>query len=263
VTGAAAEESPMPMLDVNGATIDYGDTGGDDKPVVVLIHGWLDAWDSELAPEIEWLRTRFRVLAPSRRGYGRSGPKPRRYPRDFYRRDAEDVVAWLDALGVRRAHVVGYSDGGEVALLMPILRPDLVASVAAWGAVGSFTPELRPRVQQNWPATWVNEATRRLHGPEYIEPMVLGWVTAMKQIIDSGGNVSLAEAHRIACPLLLMLGRQDALNPERLGRLPVERAPQGRLVMFDAGHAVHREQTEAFRALVWEHLLAAEAGEQE
>ncbi|NLF75626.1 MAG: alpha/beta hydrolase, partial [Chloroflexi bacterium] len=36
----------MPRIDVNGATIDYGDTGGD-KPVIVLIHGWLGTWDHE------------------------------------------------------------------------------------------------------------------------------------------------------------------------------------------------------------------------
>jgi hypothetical protein len=86
----------MPVLSVNGATIDYEDTGGD-RPAVVLIHGWLGAWDHTFGPEIAWLRPHCRVLALSRRGYGRSGPKPRTYSRDFYRRDAEDVAAWLDA----------------------------------------------------------------------------------------------------------------------------------------------------------------------
>ncbi len=248
----------MPVIDVNGATIDYGDSGENGKPVVVLIHGWLGAWDHEFGPEIEWLRPHYRVLAPTRRGYGRSGPKPRTYTRDFYRRDAEDMVAWLEALGVKQAHIVGYSDGGEVAILMPILRPDLVKSLAAWGAVGSFTPDQRERVQRNWPPTWVDEKTRALNGPQYIDQMVLGWVNAMKQIIDSGGNVSLAEADQITCPFLLMLGRDDTLNPEYLGRKLVERTANGRLVMFDCGHPVHRQQTDAFRRLLWDHLQAAE-----
>ncbi len=247
----------MPQVEVNGAVIDYGDTGGDGKPVVVLIHGWLGAWDYEFTPEIEWLQSHYRVLAPTRRGYGKSGPKPRQYTRDFYLRDAEDMAAWLDALGVKRAHIVGYSDGGEVAILLPIIRPDLVQSVAAWGAVGSFTPALRARVQQNWPATWVEDDVRALHGAEHIDQMVLGWVTAMKQIIDSGGDVSLSQAHKITCPFLLMLGRQDTLNPEALGRALVERITQGRLLMFDCGHPVHREQTDAFRVALWEHLQAA------
>jgi valacyclovir hydrolase len=224
----------------------------------VLIHGWLGAWDHEFGPEIEWLRPHYRVLAPSRRGYGRSGPKPRRYARDFYRRDAEDIAAWLDALGVTQAHIVGYSDGGEVAILLPILRPDLVRSVAAWGAVGFFTPDLRPIIQQKWPPTWVSDATRALHGPEHIERMVLGWINAMKLILDTGGNVSRDEAHTVACPTLLMLGRQDALNPEALGRALVERIPRGRLVMFECGHPVHREQPDTFRQTLLDHLQAAE-----
>ncbi|MEB2288606.1 MAG: alpha/beta hydrolase [Anaerolineae bacterium] len=248
----------MPVLNANGATLDYGDTGGD-KPAVVLIHGWLGAWDHTFGPEIAWLRPHFRVLAPSRRGYGRSGPKPRTYSRDFYRRDAEDLAAWLDALGVREAHIAGFSDGGEVALLLPILRPDLVRSVAAWGAVGFFPPELRPIVQQKWPPTWVSDELRALHGPEHIERMVLGWVTAMKQIVDSGGDVSLSQADRINCPLLLMLGRQDELNPEHAARQLVARTPRGRLVMFESGHPIHREQPDAFRRTLWDHLQAASA----
>lgn len=251
----------MPVVDVNGATIDYGDTGGDDKPIVVLIHGWLGAWDYEFSPEIDWLKPHYRVLALTRRGYGRSGPKPRTYTRDFYRRDAEDVAAWLDALGIKSAHIIGYSDGGEVAVLLPIIRPDLVRSVAAWGAVGSFTPGLRARVQSNWPPTWVSDEIRALHGAQYIEPMVLGWVNAMKHIIDAGGNVSLTEAHTITCPLLLMLGKHDTLNPEYLGQRLVDRVPQGRLLMFDCGHPVHREQAEAFRAALWEHLQTVDSDE--
>jgi valacyclovir hydrolase len=247
----------MPVLEVNGATIDYGDMGGN-RPALVLIHGWMGAWDYEFGPEIEWLRPHYRVLALTRRGYGRSGPKPRTYTRDFYRRDAEDVTAWLDALGVKRAHIVGFSDGGEVALLVPIIRSDLARSVAVWGAVGSFTEDLRPRVQQNWPPTWVKDEVRALNGPENIEPMVLSWITAMKAIIDSGGNVSLDEAHKITCPLLLMLGRKDTLNPEHLGRKLVERTAQGRLVMFDCDHPVHRQQTDAFRQTLWDHLQAAD-----
>ena len=249
----------MPIIEANGAVIDYGDTGDAGQPVVVLIHGWLGTWDDEFGPEIEWLRRFYRVLALTRRGYGRSGPKPRTYSRDFYRRDAEDVAAWLDALGVKRAHIVGYSDGGEVAILLPIIRPDLVQSVAAWGAVGYFPPELRERVQRNYPATWVDDKTRALHGPEYIDGMVLGWVNAMKQIIDSGGNVSLEQAHTIRCPLLLMLGRSDTLNPEYLGRRLVERVPNGRLLMFDCGHPVHREQTDVFRQTLWAHMQAVES----
>jgi pimeloyl-ACP methyl ester carboxylesterase len=76
----------------------------------------------------------------------------------------------------------------------------------------------------------------------------------MKLIIDSGGNISRDEAPQIQCPVLLMLGREDVLNPEILGRELIERISQGRLVMLDGGHPVHREQPAAFRKLAWDHL---------
>ncbi len=87
---------------------------------------------------------------------------------------------------------------------------------------------------------------------------VLGWVTAMKQIIDSGGDVSYGAADQIACPLLLMLGRSDTLNPIVLGQAFVERAPHARLALFDCGHAIHRELPDAFRSTVSEFLRAVE-----
>jgi len=89
--------------------------------------------------------------------------------------------------------------------------------------------------------------------------MVLGWVTAMKQIIDSGGDISLSRAHEIACPLLLMLGRHDELNPAHVAREFVARTPQGRLVLFDCGHAIHRELPEAFRQTLGDHLRSVGA----
>lgn len=261
----------MPLITANGATLDYFDSGpppdGDDdddwaanRPPVVLIHGWLGTWEAEFAPEIEWLRPHYRVLAVTRRGYGTSGPKPRRYPRDFYRKDAQDIAAWLDALGVTRAHILGFSDGGEVALLLPILRPDLTASVVAWGAVGYFPPELRAVAQKRWPPTWVTDEIRQRHPDQEVERMVLGWINGIKQIIDTGGDVSLADAHRITCPLLMMLGGEDDLNPAESARQLVARAADARLEMFDGGHHVHRLAPDHFRALVWEHLQRVDNG---
>ena len=242
------------MIAVNGATIDYTDTGG-------TVRRWCDP---RLAGDVGIFLRRIggcgRIIACWRcRGAGTGAlVRSRAITRATSTGGMEDVAAFLDALNVPQAHIVGFSDGGETALLVPIIRPDLARSVAAWGAVGHFTPELRPRVQRNWPATWVDEATRALHGPEHIDRMVLGWVTAMKQIIDSGGDVSYSAADRIACPLLLMLGRDDALNPVALGEAFVERTPNGRLVVFDCGHAIHIEQRDTFRATLSEFLQSVE-----
>ena len=90
--------------------------------------------------------------------------------------------------------------------------------MAVWGAVGYFGAEIRPVVQSNYPATWMDEATKQLHGISDPNPIVLQWVQALKYMIDSGGDVSLSLAPQISAPVLLMLGDQDRLNPQAYGQ---------------------------------------------
>src|SRR5687768_11231902 len=101
--------------------------------VVLLLPGWggsitdLDRLRRELGEG-------FRVVAADLPGCGRS--EPRSYTADFYAEDAAAFLGLLDRLGVGAAHLVGFSDGGEVALLMAALAPSRALSVVAWGAAG-------------------------------------------------------------------------------------------------------------------------------
>jgi len=70
---------------------------------------------------------RFRLIAPHRRGYGRSGPA---VPPVSIADLASDVVSLLDALGIERAHLVGHSLGGCVALQVAHASPDRVGRLA-------------------------------------------------------------------------------------------------------------------------------------
>ncbi len=242
----------MPMLEIStGATLFYEDLGDPAGTPLIAIHGWLGTGRYDLGNVIDWLASEgFRVLAPTRRGYGQSLPKPRDYPYDFYHRDARDMFAFMDALNIDKAHILGYSDGGETALCMATMQPERPLTVCVWGAGGSFIPELRARVQSNYPATWMDEATRQLNGlttQAQADALVLGWINAIKYMIDAGGDISLSKAHLITCPLLIMLGDRDTLNPPIIAQRFIEKAKQGRLVMFPCGHPVHDQQWEGFQ----------------
>src|SRR5579859_1878315 len=115
----------MPSITVNGQTMFY-DTFGQGEPIL-LMHGWTQV-GRDLLPLAQALASEYHVFLPDLPGYGRSAPPIRTFPVDFYERDAAVMVAFLDALNLQRVRVLGYSDGGEVALLMPILRPDLIRS---------------------------------------------------------------------------------------------------------------------------------------
>ncbi|MFN8452570.1 MAG: alpha/beta hydrolase [Anaerolineae bacterium] len=248
----------MPFADLTtGARLHYEDDGSG-FPLIAL-HGRFGTARTEFPQMLDWLSESYRVLGPSLRGYGQSTPKPRDYPLDFYQRDARDVIAFMDALEIERAHLLGFSDGGETALVAAGLAPERFRSVAVWGAVGYFGPEIRPVVQANYPATWMDEATKQLHDIADPNPIVLQWVQALKFMIDSGGDVSLSLAPNISAPVLLMLGDRDRLNPEAYGQKWVDRARNARLVMFKTAHAVHEEDWDGFRRVVGDFLKAADA----
>ena len=252
----------MPIADLHtGAALHYEDLGpASDQVPVILIHGMLGTARLHLGHVMDWLQTQgFRAIGLTMRGYGESGPKPRDFPDRFYRRDAEDLIAFMKALMIERAHLIGYSDGGEVVLIAAGRAPQRIASCIAIGAVGNFTPELRSVFQRVYPGDWITDEEKRIHGFHDAARFTGEWLRAMTRMIDAGGDVSLSLAPAITCPMLIMLGEKDKLNPRPNGERFVAAASNARLAMFPCGHAVHDQQRDAFYRMTLEHLRAAMA----
>ena len=246
----------MPFVEVStGARLHVVDTDeAGSKPPLLLLHGFLGTGETEFPRVIDWLKTDFRVIAPTLRGYGLSTPKPRKFPANFYQVDAEDMIALLDALNIQQAHLMGYSDGGEVALLAAATHPARFTKVVTWGAEGYYGPQVRPAAQRMFPAGWMTAEQQQLHGIEHPDAFVLGWVKAIRTIVDSGGDLSLSLAQQITAPLLLINGTQDPLNPVEYAQTFVDKTPNGRLVTFDCGHDVHDAVWEDFKRVVGRFL---------
>lgn len=247
----------MPFADTATGARLYYDDRGTGQPVV-LVHGLLGTAQMHFARVMDWLEPAYRLYGVTLRGYGQSAPKPRDFPLRFYHRDADDLLAFLDAIDAAPVHVLGYSDGGETALIAAGKQPERFRSVAVIGAVGNFDPAIRPRIQTMYPGTWITEADKTAHGIEDADVFILGWINAFKHYLDLGGDISLATADRIACPLLMMLGDRDTLNPAAFGRRFIERTPRGQLEVFkDCGHPVHDEQWDTFQAVYGDFLRRA------
>ena len=246
----------MPFAELEtDATLHYVDSNPDDaNPPILLIHGRLGTPEWDFGEVMPWLERDYRIIAPCLRGYGQSKPHPRVFPYDFYQKDAQDMLALMDALNLERVHVLGYSDGGEAALLMAGTAPERLISVATIGAVGYYGPAMRPVVQANFPATWITAEDKLMHGITNPDAFALGWIKAVKRIIDSGGDLSMSLAQNMTMPLLMMLGDKDMLNPAEYAQRIVERAPDARLEMFDTGHGVHQQDLEGFKRVFGQHL---------
>lgn len=114
----------MPYADVGGVRLSFRQSG--QGPDVVLIHGLATSqafWNLGLVAQ---LARRFRVTTYDLRGHGYSDLAPHGYlPRDL----AGDLAGVMQAAGIERAHLVGHSYGGLVALHHALERPEQVVSL--------------------------------------------------------------------------------------------------------------------------------------
>ena len=135
----AAESSGH--VDVNGASIHYMLYGSGNADAVLLLHGGLGAAE-DFGAQIEALAASYKVVAIDSRGHGRSTDDDQPYG---YHLMASDVMGVMDSLGIERAAVVGWSDGGNIGLDMAINNPDRLTRVFALGA-NYQTSGVRPSV---------------------------------------------------------------------------------------------------------------------
>src|SRR5258708_21904335 len=138
-----------------GRQLYYEDSGRGDA--VVLMPGWGGSI-ADLGGRRRELAAGFGVVVVDLPGSGRSQPQPRRYTPGYYHEDAAVLLGLLDALGIGAAHLAGFSDGGEEALLMAALRPGCALSVFPWERSGRSQP--RTRTSTSSPRRSPVQATR-------------------------------------------------------------------------------------------------------
>jgi pimeloyl-ACP methyl ester carboxylesterase len=232
----------------NGFRIRY-QAFGNGEPVLLLpgLAGRIE----ELASVIDGVSPEFRVVAADLPGSGDSEPLPRDYTPDYYEDDAATFAAFVrDVIG-GPAHLLGFSDGGEVALLMAIQDPSIARSVAAWGTAGSIPAEAAGMVAAmgeivDHPVAGM-EAFRtyfvNAYGEDEARRMTHSWSAATAAIIARGGSLSRDRAGEIACPVLLIAGEHDELATPDLVDDLAARIPDARAVVaVGAGHGISWEQ---------------------
>jgi valacyclovir hydrolase len=227
-----------------GRRIYFEDSGRGDA--VVLMPGWGGSI-ADLGRLRRDLSDGLRVIALDLPGSGRSQPQPRRYTPDYYHQDATVLLGLLDALGVGAAHLAGFSDGGEVALLMAALRPGCALSLFTWGATGQITASHADLDELAAAITSPSDVTAPLaaylaaaYGAANATIMTRTWSSAMRGILDSGGDISRSLAARIRCPALLVAGTYDKFCPPEKTRELAHVIPRGQFAeAHGAGHDVH------------------------
>jgi valacyclovir hydrolase len=245
----------MPTFEHSGQRVYYEETGTGEP--LLLLPGWGGS-SEDVGALREALAPSYRVISADLPGSGKSMPQPRRYTPSYFQEDAAVFLAMLDAIGASPAHIVGFSDGGEYALLMSALKPEAVRSVVTWGAGGKLAniPEMTDAFHALVdapipPLKDFSEYMKATYGEANARVMVQSEAKALRAIIDGGCDISWSRAAGITCPVLLITGEHDMFAPPSLVKEMAAAVESGEFIeAAGAGHAVHHERAEWFLATV-------------
>jgi pimeloyl-ACP methyl ester carboxylesterase len=195
----------------------YYEVNGQGEPVI-LIHGLGSSarlnW--ELPGTVAALEKHYQVIALDNRGHGKSD-KPQAEGQ-YGVHMVDDVVRLMDRLSMPKAHVVGYSLGGMIALKMAVLHPERVRSIVL-GGMGWLRPETA--LQHFWEAMQGRAVA-------HVPPACLHGISQLA--------VTEAELKAVRVPVTVLVGERDICR--RLYVAPLEKVrPDWPVhVIKDAGH---------------------------
>jgi len=273
------------VLDYRGCRLSFR-RGGHGPPVLLIqgvgLHG--DGW----TPQVDALRSRFTCLTFDNRGVGLSQPATTPLSVEAM---ADDVLALMDHLGWKSAHVVGHSLGGVIAQHLTLAAPTRVRSLSLlctvsrgsdatklsgrmlWlgirSSVGTLPMRRRAFLQIVMPpgvleSVDVDDLARKLQ-PIFGHDLGTRPPIAMKQLGALRRYDATPRLKELASvPCLVVSAEHDPIAPPAFGRALAAGIPKARYVEIPgASHGVTIQMAGRINELLAEHMTAAEGRYQE
>jgi len=227
---------------VNGIRLYYETYGEVSGAPLVVLHGNGGSIPA-MRFQIDHFRATRQVIAIDSRGHGRSelGAPPL-----TYEQIADDVAALLSQLHAAPADILGWSDGGIVALQLALRHRDRVRRIALSGA-NLDTANLKPEDLASMRAELADVRAKLASGDR--SPRLLQLEQHLVLMVDQT-PITAADLRRIRCPALVLAGERDMI-PEPHTRAIAAGLPRAQLHIFPgASHGALQEVPADFNAVV-------------
>ena len=264
----------MQRIRVNGIDIAFEQHAHPDpaRPWVVFAHSL--ACDRTMwRPQLAAFAADYALLAYDLRGHGGSSAPAGDYPLELL---ADDLAALLDALGIGRCRFVGLSLGGMIGQMAALRNPGRFASLTLADTTSrqpagarAIWDERLALVRSQGMAPLVAPTLERWFTPAFRAgaPAEVARIGALIAATPPAGYAGCAHAvvgidltdqlSAIACPTLVIVGREDGSTPPAAAETIARQIPGARLVVLDhAAHLSNIEQAGAFNAALRAFLAA-------
>lgn len=200
-------------ISVSSTRIYYEEYG--EGPVLLLLHGGLGSIH-DFARVIPELSDHFRIIAPDSPGHGRS----ERADSLSYQLMASLFSEFIDLLNLDSVYIMGYSDGGNTALILASQRPDKVKRIVVSGAdsntdgyspealgfIQGMTPELVKAYMPEWLTDYQNKNPQKDQWEQFINDSRKMW---LEKVVISDDHM-----RQIKSRTLIVLGDRDVITLE-------------------------------------------------
>jgi pimeloyl-ACP methyl ester carboxylesterase len=236
-TGYGSNSNVGKYTEINGVKL-YYEVYGSGEPLL-LLHGNNESIVS-FDKQIPELSKSYMVIALDSRGQGNSSSDSTKLTYELF---ADDVNKFLDYLNIKQANVLGWSDGGNIALILALQHPDKVKKLAVMGAVlfnnsTSIPHEINATIQKQ--LTEMEQQNVSKYDMNY----------RLKQLMLTEPNINPDSLTSIIVPALIMAGENDIIKKEHT-KLIAKKIPNATLRIFkNTGHDAPKDISGEFNKTV-------------
>ena len=210
---------------------------GQGQPMI-LLHGNGESCDY-FEHQIAYFSKQYHVIALDTRGHGQSprGEKP-----FTIKQFAEDLHDFMDEKGIEKAHILGFSDGGNIALTFALKYPERMEKLILNGA-NLFPSGVKPLYQ--WPIE-IGYRIARLFSKKSEKAKQNA---EMLGLMVNEPHIEPSELARLTMPVLVIAGTKDMIK-ESHTRLIYKSLPNAQMNIIEGNHFVANKNADAFNKVV-------------